>query len=295
MSLLSGIKTGVQKRSYIYMCYGPNGVGKSTFASQFPSPLFADLEKGSFHLNVSRIDNIADLESFKSLTLELLAQDTSYKTFVVDSVEALEVLILEAVKRKHKAESIEDIPYGKGFAESREVMTELMHLFRRLTEEKQITVVLIGHSQVRPQNDPAGNVTYDRYIMRCGDKMASVIRDLADNVFFITHKVFTVKENGKTKAFSDGQRIIYTAWRNAWDAKNRLDLPLELPLSYDALAEAIDAKPEANATALVSDIEAMSEKLDEKLKSAVKAQLVKFKNNPDKLKEIKNKLVKYVA
>lgn len=295
MSLLGTVKTGVEKRKYIYMVYGPNGVGKTTFAGSFPKPLFADLEKGSFHLDVARIDSLPNLAAFKALVTELLSAEVPYETFVVDSVESLETLVLDSIKAKHKVDSIEDIGYGKGFAESREVMGDLMAMFRKLTE-KGITVVLIGHSQVKQQTDPTTKSVYDRYIMRCGDKMAAVIRDLSDNVLFVTHKVVTTtNKQGKTEAFSDGARVMKTQWRDAWDAKNRLGLPLELPLSYDALAQAMGNEETQSAADLISDIEEISSKLKEDVRVKVKAQVEKFKTDPKKLAEIRSRAMKFAV
>ena len=57
-----------------------------------------------------------------------------------------------------------------------------------------------------------------------------------------------------------GNAYSIAQWRPGFDAKNRLDLPLELPLSYDAFADACKTAPEANSSDLLSDIKAMSEK-----------------------------------
>ncbi len=75
--------------------------------------------------------------------------------------------------------------------------------------------------------------------------MAALIRDLSDNVLFATYKVFTNEEKGRTRAYGDGQRVIFTQWRPCADAKNRLDLPFELPLSYDAFIDAINNPTDA--------------------------------------------------
>ena len=36
--------------------YGVEGIGKTTFASKFPDPLFIDVEGGTKHLDVARVD-----------------------------------------------------------------------------------------------------------------------------------------------------------------------------------------------------------------------------------------------
>lgn len=299
MSLLASVTTGRQIGPQIHTIAGNNGVGKTTWAASFPACLLADMEKGSMHLSISRVpaDKLSTLAAFRELLKELKEMNHAFQTFAVDSVEALEGLISDSVCAEGKGvASIEDYGggYGKGYVRCREIMREIM-LELRVLQSKGMTVILVAHTQIKSHTDPATNQTYDRVIMRANDKLASVIRDLSDNVFFANYKVFTTEKGNKTLAYGDGQRVMYTQPRPGFDAKNRLDLPLEIPLSYEAFAEACEAKPEADVAALTADIKAMSESLDDSLKADVRAMLEKFKNNPAKLKEVKNRLMKYSA
>jgi GTPase SAR1 family protein len=45
---------GKEQRPKKIVIYGPEGIGKSTFASQFPDPLFIDTEGGTSNLDVRR-------------------------------------------------------------------------------------------------------------------------------------------------------------------------------------------------------------------------------------------------
>ena len=36
--------------------YGPEGIGKSTFAAQFPDPLFIDTEGSTKNMDIARMD-----------------------------------------------------------------------------------------------------------------------------------------------------------------------------------------------------------------------------------------------
>lgn len=298
MSLLSSVTIGKRISAQIHTVAGNNGVGKTTFVAAFPRPLILDLEKGSEHLDVARIpaEKLKDLASFRAALKELRETKHDFQTVGIDSVEALEGLISDAVCAEGKVSSLEDFGggYGKGHSRTRELMREIMGDLQAL-KERGITSILVAHTQVKTISDPATNQSYDRVIMRCNDKMASLVRDLSDNVFYATYKVFMAKDGGKLKAFGDGQRVIYTQWRPGFDAKNRLELPLELPLSYDAFAEACAKKPEANVESLIADINQMVEGVDAALKATVKTQVEKFKANPAKLREIKNRLMKYVS
>lgn len=293
---LANVVTGKQIGPQIHTAFGVNGVGKTTWAAAFPQCLMADLEKGSGHLDVARDSSIEKLEQFRALVRELKESNHNYLSFAVDSVEALEGLINDAVCIEGNVNSIEKYEggFGKGYTRTREIMREIMMDLQGL-KTKGITSILVAHSQVKQISDPATNQAYDRVIMRANDKLAAVVRDLSDNVFYASYKVFTTKDNGKTKAFGDGQRVMYTQWRPGFDAKNRLDLPFELPLSYDAFIEACAAKPEADVQTIIGEIEEMSKTLDESMKVKVREQLVRFKSNPVKLQEVKNRLMKYAA
>jgi hypothetical protein len=298
VSILSQVTSGKQIGAQIHTIVGDNGVGKTTFVASFPNVLILDLENGSKHLDVTKLsaEKFPDLKAFRECLTALKDSEHEYKTIGIDSVEALEILIFKSVCADAKVDSIEDVGggYGKGYVRSREVMTEIMQDLQAL-QRKGITCILVAHSQIKPKVDPILNQTYDRMVMRCNDKMAAIIRDLSDNVFYATYKVLTTKEGNKTKAYGDGQRVMYTGPRPGFDAKNRLELPYELPLSYEAFIDACENNEESDPGALINDINEMTSALDEKMKKVVAEQLEKFKNNPSKLKQVKDRLMKYVA
>lgn len=70
------------------MIYGTAGVGKSTLASKFPSPLFLDLEGGLNYMDVARTPLLETADAFYSAILQLLKEKpTEYKTIVIDSLD----------------------------------------------------------------------------------------------------------------------------------------------------------------------------------------------------------------
>ena len=297
MSLLEDVTEGKNLGAQIHTISGINGVGKTTWAAGFPGALVIDLEDGSKHLNVKRVAaaKVPNVAAVRALLKELASTAHKYQTIVIDSVESLEGLIWDSVCAEGKVDSIEkyDGGYGKGYTRAREIMREIMKDLQVL-QRMDITSVLVAHTQTKTITDPGSNQTYDRVIMRCNDKMAAIIRDLSDNVFYATYKVFTTEQKGKTKAFGDGQRVMFCQWRPGFDAKNRLELPLEIPLSYDAFIEACGQTSD-DGSAVIDDILEMVSKVDDKLKETVLGQVEKFKGNVTKLKEVKNRLQKYVV
>ena len=49
------ILTGRIARPQKAVIFGPEGIGKSTLAAQFPAPVFLDTESGTHHLDVARL------------------------------------------------------------------------------------------------------------------------------------------------------------------------------------------------------------------------------------------------
>jgi len=67
------------------------------------------------------------------------------------------------------------------------------------------------------------------------------VREAADAVLFARFETELVKTNGKTRAYGEGNRIMYTESRPGWDAKNRFDLPFCMPLDWKTFGDAIRA------------------------------------------------------
>ena len=56
--MVMNITKGIISRPVKAVIYGVEGIGKSTFASKFPDPLFFDLDRGSSRLDVKRVTDI---------------------------------------------------------------------------------------------------------------------------------------------------------------------------------------------------------------------------------------------
>ena len=108
------ITAGKINRPQKGVIYGCEGVGKSTFASKFPKPIFADLEGGTAHLDVQRAD-ISSWEELLSTIDELSKGGHSFKTFIMDTADWAERMCSAFLCKKYKKTGIEDFGYGKGY------------------------------------------------------------------------------------------------------------------------------------------------------------------------------------
>lgn len=101
-------------------------------------------------------------------------------------------------------------------------------------------MVMTAHAWLRKVELPDEIGSYDHWEMKTSKKVAPLIREWADAVFFANYKTIVVNvdgqgvQKGKNKA-QGGKRMLYTTHTPFWDAKNRQGLPEELPLEYSAL------------------------------------------------------------
>src|ERR1700756_350013 len=65
-SVLSLITRQRKRRPFFGVLYGPPGVGKSTFASEAPSPIFIPCERGLDQITVSKFPTPTTLAEFGS-------------------------------------------------------------------------------------------------------------------------------------------------------------------------------------------------------------------------------------
>ncbi len=109
MQLERGRKSAALK----VVIYGPEGIGKSTFASMFPRPVFIDTEGSTSHMDVTRTP--APL-SWTELTrqVDIFIQNTHLLgTLVVDTADWAEKLCTEQLCSVKGVTGIEDFGYGK--------------------------------------------------------------------------------------------------------------------------------------------------------------------------------------
>jgi hypothetical protein len=169
----------------------------------------------------------------------LQSEKHEFDSVVLDSLDWVEPLIWKAVCGEAKVETIEQAfgGYGKGYVRALDLWRTLFKELSVLNDKMH--VLLIGHAQIKSFQDPELPTAYDRYQLKINDKAAALVREAADAVLFARFETELVKTNGKTRAYGEGNRIMYTESRPGWDAKNRFNLPFVLPLDWMTFGEAI--------------------------------------------------------
>ena len=215
--------------------YGPEGIGKSTLAAQFPAPIFADVEGGTTHLDVARFPRPQSWPDLVAAVNWLLTENHEFKTLVLDSVDSLERLLSTEICRKANKDGLEDFGYGKGFTYLAEEFARFLTQLDRL-RERGMHIVLIGHSTIRKFEAPDAAGAYDRYELKLSKQLAALSKEWVDALLFVNYVTKVTEKDGKQKAVGGRERLVHTTHAAAFDAKNRYGLEEKLPCMIAALA-----------------------------------------------------------
>jgi energy-coupling factor transporter ATP-binding protein EcfA2 len=239
----------VQKAKKVVI-YGPEGIGKSSLAAQFPNPVFIDTEGSTTELDVKRFPKPSSWEMINQQIKFAIQQGPSViGTLIIDTIDWAEMKCNESVCSTHNKKGIEDFGYGKGYIYSAEEFGRFLNLLSDVVE-RGIHAVLTAHSQIVKFEQPDEMGAYDRYQLKLGQKTgsrtAALVKEWADMVLFINYKTFSVAadDTGKKHKAQGGARTMYTQHYPAWDAKNRFGLPAELPMDYQYIAHIFSTAPQ---------------------------------------------------
>lgn len=234
--------------------YGPEGIGKSTFAAKFPDPLFIDTEGSTNLLDVARLPKPSSWTMMIQMISEVKNTPGCCKTLIIDTIDWAEQLCVKHVCATYDKKGIEDFGYGKGYIYVKEEFGRLLNLLSDVTEAG-INVVLTAHSLIRKFELPDECGSFDRYELKLGNKTGSqtsaLVKEWADMVLFANYRQRVVEVDKKKKA-QGGMRIMYTQHHPCWDAKNRHDLKEELPFEYEQIGYCIPNDSPKNE--LVKDV-----------------------------------------
>jgi hypothetical protein len=95
MSLLTKIQRGRASKPPRILVYGTEGIGKTTFASQTPSPIFIQTEDGMDHVASDRFPLAQTYDDVYASLRDIHHEPHDYGTLVVDSLDWLERLIFD--------------------------------------------------------------------------------------------------------------------------------------------------------------------------------------------------------
>ena len=214
---------------------GTEGIGKSTLAAQFPSPVILDTEEGTHHLDVARV-SIGSWDELRSAVAEIGSRKGEFSTVVIDSADWAERLLMDNICEEHRKKSIEDFGFGKGF-------THVAEGFGRLLTQCDgligmgMHVVFVAHVKVVRTSPPDMTDGYDRWELKLSKQVAPLLKEWCDALLFCNYETRTTTgTDGRVKAVGGKKRVIHTERSAAFDAKNRYGLEPIVPMTIESLA-----------------------------------------------------------
>lgn len=228
--------------------HGDGGVGKTTFAAEAFKPIFLPFEDGLSGMEVDAFPRLSSYQEAIDAIAALAEGGHEYSTVVVDSLDWLEPLIWTEVAKRAGKSSIEEIPYGKGYAEATPMWRQILDGLNYLRESRGMAVILIAHSQIKhfeaPDSEP-----FDRYTIKLHKTADALVREWADIIGFAHHETAIKKEsNGfstRARGVGTGRRLLRVIETPACVAKNRYGLPDVIPLKWDSLVGAMNPAAQA--------------------------------------------------
>lgn len=244
------ITRGVQARAQKTVIYGPEGVGKSQLASQFPEPLFIDTEGSTGNMDVARLDKPTSWTMLMNQIAFVKSNPTVCKSLVIDTIDWAERLCIEHICASHNKKGIEDFGYGNGYTYVSEEFGRLLNRLQELVDIG-VNVVLTAHAQIKKFEQPDEMGAYDRWELKLGKKTTSqtapLVKEWCDLLLFCNYKTHVVAsdDKGKKHKAQGGTRVMYTEHHPAWDAKNRHGLPFEVPLAYGSISHIFERQAQS--------------------------------------------------
>lgn len=230
--------------------HGPQGVGKSSWAASAPGAIFLPTEDGLGRLEVDHFPLLASYTDAMDAIAALYQEEHEFNTAVVDTADWFEPMVWEATCAQHGWTDIEAPGYGKGYLAADVLWKRFLDGLNALRTERGMAIIVLAHSEIRAHNAP-DTEPYDRYQIKLQKRASALLYEWADCVFFANFKTYTTESKSgfnkvTRRGVGTGERVLYTEERPAFLAKNRYGLPVELPLSWDAFANAL-ARPDQTA------------------------------------------------
>lgn len=236
-SVLTQIERGRKPSPPRILCYGIEGIGKSTFAANFPAPIFVQTEDGLGQIDCARFPLAQTSRQALEYLTALVDEPNDFQTVVVDSLDWLERLIWDDVCAANKIDSIEQLGFGKGYVMALTQWRKFLDALTRLHARRKI-VLLLAHAVAEDYADPEVS-NLKRFTPRLHKTARSLVAEYADLILLATRKY------GAAAGAANNPRVVRTEPSATQVAKSRYSIPSEMPLDANVVLSAIRQAQEA--------------------------------------------------
>jgi hypothetical protein len=226
------------------------GWGKTSLAAHAPRPIFIQ-SRGETGLEtliqsgmIADTPRFPECDSWKDIigAVDALTDENhQYRTLVIDTINGSERLCHENVCVRDFGGDWGErgfASYGRGADVSLADWLLLLKKLDTLRELRRMTILLLAHTKITTFKNPEG-ADFDRYQADMHKTTYAATAKWSDAILFGNFEVVVdTKRRGDTKGKATlKRRVLYTERSAAFDAKNRMGLPVEIDMG-DSSAEA---------------------------------------------------------
>lgn len=229
---------GLRHESQRIVMYGPEGIGKSTLASQLPSPVFIDVEGSTSDLDVMRTPTPSSWRALVDTANEFVRDHHGRETLVIDTADWAEKLCIAHICSVNSLTALGgQNDFGHSYNLLDREWRQFLDSLSRVASSG-MHVCLTAHTGIRKCDLLDQMASYDKYELKMEKKTATSTKEWARCVLFLNYKVYAVvdKSTSPKAKGTGGHRVIYTSSHPAREAKNRIGMKDELKMEYASIA-----------------------------------------------------------
>jgi hypothetical protein len=236
---LKEIRTNVERRPVAICPYGVAGIGKTSLVASIPGVIVlhtADEDGittlktyGQVPQSVPQMPPVTNWLDCLDMLDWLATAEHGYKVLALDAMGGFERLCHDEVcRRDYRGDwgTHGFLHYHKGYETALTDWRLFLAALDRLRDERGMSVMLLAHSQIETFSNPEAE-DYDRYTPAVHKKTWAVTSKWLDVVLFLNY-VVVVDSDGKAQGGQE--RVMFTQYHPAYEAKNRLGLPSEISM-----------------------------------------------------------------
>jgi hypothetical protein len=242
MSWTSAIVSAEARHHYPprMLVYGPEGIGKSSFSAELPRPITIDYDHGVDEVAIDRLRGPDTWEESLALIHAIAETPSGYESLVIDTIDPLERKAVDSVLRLNKKKDLSEFTWGAGYSA---VTTQWKLLLAELdlARANGMTVLLLGHSQIRQAHDPQLG-EFDAVGSALGKSAWNITKQWADLVGFANFDAALHQGEKSSRIIVTGQRMLFTTRGSGFEAKNRYSIDRPIPLVKGQSWKTIEAE-----------------------------------------------------
>jgi len=226
-----------ERRPVICTLVGEGGMGKTSLAALFPSPVIIRVEDGTSSVpGIAAGPKVGSIDDVFEQIETLGKSNHQFKTLIIDSISAFDLMAVTKVQKENNTKNLAKAAggFGGGYEEVRTCHIKLKDYCDRLAEKFGMAVIYIAHTTVSAESPPDSDA-FTKYTIQCtrtkSIDCSEVYTKDADIIAFIKQDAYikTDDETGRKRAIGTGDdRIVMCGLSPAHVSKNRFGISGEL-------------------------------------------------------------------